>query len=115
MTNVLRDNLFWTRGESLKVAYIGFPQWRRLPRKIAHMMERLEMTDRFEMILERFAADGNPVLDHHPRFGGGQRVARDRVRCIGQFDILGAVEVVEAVRSLRPQPVELGLLGGDLP
>ena len=85
-----------------------------LPREVAHIVQRLEVIDCFEMILQRFAANGDAVLDHHPRFGGSQRVAFDRVRRVGQFDVVGPVEVVEAVRGLRPEPVKLGLFGGDL-
>ena len=48
-----------------------------LPRAIAHKAQCFEVIDRFEMILQRFAANRDPVLDHHPRFGGSQRVALD--------------------------------------
>jgi hypothetical protein len=85
--------------EAMKVADIGLPQRLRLSRQIAPIMQRLEVPDRFEMILERLAADGDPVLDHHPRFGGGQRIALDRVRRVGQFDVVGTIQVVIAMRS----------------
>ena len=99
----------------MQVADIGFPQRHRLPREITDIAQRLEVIDRFEMIFQRLAADCNAVLDHDPRFGGGQRVALDRVRRVGQLDVIRPVEVLEAVRRLRPKPVELSLLGGDLP
>jgi hypothetical protein len=99
----------------VQIADICLPQRRRLPRELADKAQRLEVIDRFEMIFQRLAADCNAVLDHHPRFGGGQRVALDRIRRVGQLDIVRLVEVFEAVRRLRPEPVELSPLGGDLP
>jgi hypothetical protein len=60
-----------------RFADVGFPQRGGLPRELAHIVQGLEVIDRFEMILERFAADGNAVLDDHPRFGAGERVALD--------------------------------------
>jgi hypothetical protein len=59
----------------MQVADIGFPQRRRMPREIADTAQRLEVIDRFKMIFQRLAANRNAVLDHHPRFGGGRRVA----------------------------------------
>ena len=56
-----------------------FPKRHPLPREIANIAQRLEVIDRFEMILQRFAANRDPVLDHHPGFGGSRRVALNRV------------------------------------
>ena len=69
--------------------------------------------DRFQVILERLAADRDPVLDDQCRLGGVERVPLDRVRGVGQLQIVNVLEVAEAPRRQRPQPVELRLLRGD--
>jgi hypothetical protein len=99
--------------EPMQIADVGFLSgtlWRARSRTKAQC---LEVIDCFEEILQRFAANRDPVLDRHPRFGGCQRIALDRVRRIGQFEVVGVVEVIEAVRGQRPEPVKLRLFGGD--
>src|ERR1051325_8229573 len=71
------------------------------------------MVDRLQMILERFARDCDALLDDKRGFGRGQRVALDRVRCVGQFEVTGMIEVGQSVRDRDAQPVELGFLRAD--
>jgi|SRR5271166_3158662 len=72
------------------------------------------MVDRLQMILERLAADRDPLLDDERRLGGAQGVPLDRVRRVGQLEIVDVLEVAEAGAYYGTQSIELGLLRGDL-
>lgn len=72
------------------------------------------MIDRLQMILERLAADRNPSLDHQRRLGGGEHVPLDRIRGIGEFQIVDMFQVRQPARYPGAQPVEFGFLRGDL-
>ena len=50
------------------------------------------------------------MFDHERGFDLRERIALDRVRRIGQFEIVGMFETAERARRQRPQPVQLGLL-----
>ena len=52
------------------------------------------------MILERLAADRDPLLDSECRLGRGECVPLDRVRGIGQLEIVGVLEIAEAAAEL---------------
>src|SRR5215472_16372384 len=70
------------------------------------------MVDRFEMILERLAADRDPLLDDKRRLGGVERVPLNGVRGVGKFQIVNVLEVVEAGAHHGTQPVKLGFFCG---
>ena len=67
--------------------------------------------DRFEVIPERFAADRDPVLDDERRFGRQEGVSLDRVRGVGEIEIMDVLEIGQAAAELRAQPVEFGFVG----
>jgi hypothetical protein len=71
------------------------------------------MVDCFEMILERLAADRDPLLDNERRFGRGESVPLDRVRGVGQFQIVDVLEAPHSSACRRPQPVERRFLRRD--
>ena len=68
------------------------------------------MVDRLKMVFERLASDGDALFDDHRRFDGGQRVPLDRVGGVGQFEVLGMVEIGRAARYVDAERVQLGLL-----
>jgi hypothetical protein len=53
------------------------------------------MIDRLQVILERLAADRDPLLDDQRRLRGRERVALDRVRRIGQLKIVDVLKVAQ--------------------
>lgn len=100
--------------EAMQVAHVHFRQRiRLLPRKLAHVMQCLEVIDGFEVVLERLAADGDALLDNKRRLDGGEGVPLDGVRCVGEFEVLAVFEVGQPAGGGRPQPVKLGLLLRD--
>jgi hypothetical protein len=54
------------------------------------------------------------TINHKSGFDGRECVAFDRVRRIGQFQILRVLKVSQAVRCNLTKPVEFDFLGGDL-
>jgi hypothetical protein len=72
------------------------------------------VVDRFEMVLEWLAADRDPFLDDECRLGGAERVPLDRVRGVGQLEIVNVFEVAESGADHGTQPVKLRFLRGDL-
>src|SRR5271156_6778211 len=75
--------------------------------------DRLVMIDRFEVILERLAGDCDPVLDDQGRLGGRERIPIDRIRGVGEFEIVDMLEIAEGGAKLRANSVQLRLLDGD--
>src|ERR1019366_10359156 len=71
------------------------------------------MIDRLQVILERLARDGDALLDDERGFGGGQRVALDRVRCVGQFEVASVIKIGQSMRHADAKPIEFGFLGAD--
>jgi len=66
------------------------------------------------MILQRLAADGDAVLDHQHRLRRTQRIPLDRIRCIGQFEVVIMLKPGKAGWRQGTQPVQFSLLDGDL-
>src|SRR5438046_6946543 len=64
------------------------------------------MADRLEMVLERLAANCNAFFEDDRGFAAGQRIALDRIRAVGQLDIVPGGQRIEALPAQRPQPVE---------
>ena len=62
---------------------------------LAHPLQRMIMIDGFEMVAQRFAADGDPVLDDLGRFAKRERVSLDGVRGIGQLDVIMLLQLRE--------------------
>ena len=81
---------------------------------LTHPADRLEMVDRLEVILKRLAATGDALFDDQRRLGRTERVPLDRVRRIGQFEIVVVLEIAQPVGCQRAEPVELGLFCRDL-
>src|SRR5579862_1172770 len=75
-------------------------------RERSDKVQRIAMAERLEMILERLAADRDAFFEDNRGLAAGQRVALDRVRAVGQLDIVPGRQRFETLRSQRPQPVE---------
>jgi hypothetical protein len=71
------------------------------------------MIDGFEVVAQRLAADGNAMLDDLGRFAKREGVSLDRVRRVGQFDVVVFLKLRQGGRGDRAQPVELRLLLSD--
>src|SRR5437667_12526748 len=54
----------------------------------AHEGQRVAMADRLEMVLERLAADRDALFEDDRGLAAAQRVAFDRVRAVGQLDVI---------------------------
>ena len=77
----------------MQVAHVHFGERCRLACKLPDLLDRLEVVDRFQVILERFSSDGDALLNDHRRLDGDERIALDRVRCVGEFEVLGVIEI----------------------
>jgi hypothetical protein len=71
------------------------------------------VVDRFEVVLERLAANRDPFLDDECRLGGAKRVSLDRIRRVSQLEIVNVLVVAEAGADHGTQPVERHFLRGD--
>lgn len=72
------------------------------------------MIDGFQMIPQWLAGNGDALFDDHGGFHRRERIPLNRIRCVGDFDIVGMLEVGQPMRCKGAQPVEFGLLGGDV-
>jgi hypothetical protein len=81
--------------EMMQLANVGLGKRRPSARQRADIADRLVMVDRFQMILERLAADRDPLLDDERRLGGAQCIPLDRVRRVGQLEIMNVLKVAE--------------------
>jgi hypothetical protein len=88
--------------QALEGADVELGQWTGLAGEIAHIGDGVVVIDRLQMVLQRLAADGDPLLAHQHRFRRAERVPLDRVGGIGQFEIDDVFQI--------PQP--LGGRGG---
>jgi hypothetical protein len=75
-------------------------------------VQRLEVIDGFKVIFERLAANGDAFLNNKRRLGSAQGVALDRVRRVGQFEVLRMLEIGQPAGRARAA-IEFGLLGDD--
>ena len=96
-----------------RFADIAFAERRGSACQHADVAQRVEVVEGFEMILERLAADRDALLDDQGRLGGRQGVALDRVRRVGQFQVVRMLEIGERTGCPAQEPVELGLLAGN--
>ena len=76
--------------------------------------ERVAMADRFEVVLERLAADRDPLFEHDRGLAARQGVALDRVRAPGQLDIVPFGQRLETTPGQRTQAVEAVFLRPQL-
>jgi hypothetical protein len=67
------------------------------------------MIDCLQMVLERLAADRDPVFDDEARLRGAERIPLDRVRGLSQLEIVDVLEIADAGAELPTQARELGL------
>src|SRR5262245_41015291 len=98
----------------MQLPKIGLGQRLTSARQRAYISARLLVLDRFEMILERFAADRNALLDDQRCFGRAERVSLDRVRGVGQLQIVDMLKVTEPSACRRAPPVERRFLRLDM-
>jgi hypothetical protein len=63
----------------MQIADVALAQRRGVAREFAHIMQRIEMVEGFEMVLERLAPDGEPLLQDDRGLLAGQRVPFDGV------------------------------------
>ena len=87
--------------QPVQIARIHRRQRHLLARQVANISTGLEMIDCLPMILERFAGNGEPLLNHHCGFDRGQRISLDRVRRVGPFEVLGTIEIPRPGTRLR--------------
>lgn len=73
----------------------------------------VEMIDRFQVVLERFAGNGDAVFDNHRGLDGGEGVSLDCVRRAGEFEVVRVVEICRAAGRADGQLIEFSLLGGN--
>ena len=62
------------------------PALRVLPRQRPDMQQCFVVVDRLQLVLQRFAADRDPLLDHEHDLRRGQRVPLDRVGGVCQLE-----------------------------
>ncbi len=97
----------------MQLSQVGLRQRRPAARQCSYIADRPIEVDRFEMVLERLAADRDPLLDDERRLGGAERVPLDRVRSVGQVEIVNVLEIAKSGAHHGTQPVKVRLLRGD--
>ena len=65
--------------EAMQIPHVAFGDARRVPGEFANVADGIVMIERFEMILQRLAADGHAFLDYERGFDGTERIAFDGV------------------------------------
>jgi hypothetical protein len=71
------------------------------------------MIDNFKMFAQRFAADGQPVLQNEFRFAQGQRTPLNCVRVVNPFECHLVMQTRNCRFGQRTQSIKLSLLGSD--
>ena len=71
------------------------------------------MVQRLQVIFERLTADRNALFNHQRGFDGTEGVALNRVRRIGNLEIVVVFEVSERLLRQGPQCLELPFPSGD--
>jgi hypothetical protein len=79
----------------MQVAHIAFGDRRFMPREFAHVANGIVMVQHLEVVLEGLAAYGNSFLDNVRGFDRAERIALDRVRCIGKLDVVIMLKIGE--------------------
>jgi hypothetical protein len=83
--------------QTVQYAHVLLSEWRCLPCQVVDVADGLVMVDRLQVVLERLATDRDPLRDDQRRLGGIERVPLDRVRGVGQFQIVDVLKVAEGV------------------
>ena len=100
--------------EAVQAAHIHFGQRSLLSRQVAHIAYGVVMVDGLQVVFKRLAADRNPFFDDECGLRGSERVAFDRIRSVGQLEVIDMLQVPKAARRQRAKPVQVGLLRRDL-
>jgi len=75
-------------------------------RQLLNEVDRLLVVDHLQVLAQRLARDGDPLLQDDARLGIGQGRALDGVAVIGKVEVIEPLEVSRLVRRQGPQPVE---------
>ena len=100
--------------QTMQVAHITLGQRFTAACQFAHITDRVVMIDCLKVIPQWFTGNGDTLFDHHRGFRCRERIPLNRIRRIGEFDIVGMLKVGQPVRREGTQPVEFGLLGGNI-
>ena len=80
----------------MQVSYVHFGQRPLLSCEGADVADSLKVVDGLKMVSQRLTGDGDTLFNDHRGFNGGQRIPFDRVGGVGQFKVLGMVEIGRA-------------------
>jgi hypothetical protein len=92
--------------QAVNFAEVDFAHGLASLRQGPNEMQRVAMADCFQMVFQRLAADRDALFQDQSRFAAGQRITFDRVRAVGQLDIVPGGQHREPLRAHRPQPVQ---------
>ena len=72
------------------------------------------MVEGFQMVFQRLPGYGNAVLDHKRGFNRAESVPLNRIRRVGDFDVVIMLKIGQGFARQWPKTVQVGPLGGDL-
>jgi hypothetical protein len=78
---------------TVQFAHGVFANRRRLRRKTAHPLQGFIVIDRLKVLAQRLAADRDAMFDDFRCLAVRERVSLDRVRGVGQLDIIILLEL----------------------
>jgi hypothetical protein len=89
---------------------VGLADRVRLRGERPDIAERIQMADCFEMVLQRLAADRQSLFEDDRGLAAREGIAFDRVRALGQLDIVPVGDCGQAApgqwrQRLRPRPL----------
>jgi hypothetical protein len=71
------------------------------------------VVDRLQVVAERLSSNGDALFDDRCRLDSGQRVPLDRVRCVGEFDVLRMIKIRRPAGRADAELVEFSLPGDN--